>query len=171
MYKQIISTATLLTVMVGCSSKPPLVQSPIIMQSIVVKKTLLDSLRAFEKTDEIGLRVNLPSSIQMGKFLKLTATPNENGYLKLVVINPNDKSSTVLPNRYDSGFIRAKATLNTDHKDFGIQTFPPKGIHHILALFTQKKTPNSMAILSTLQDVKRGEYGRAYVKLFALDIH
>ena len=171
MYRKILLTATLLTVMVGCANKQQVVQPLIIAQSIVVKKTLLDSIRTFEKSNEIGVKVTLPSSVKMGKFVNLTATPNENGYLKLVVINPNDKASTVLPNRYDSGFIRANSTLNTDHKNFGIKTFPPKGIHHILALFTQKKTPTNRAILSTLQNVKSGEYGRSYVKLFALDIH
>jgi hypothetical protein len=174
MYKKIILGLTLLG-MSGCAPKtivsPQVISQSIISQQIVVRKTLLDSIREFEKTHEIGLNVRLPNSVKMGKFVNLMATPNMDGYLKLVVINPNDKASTVLPNRYDSGFVRANTTLNTDHKDFGIQTFPPKGLHHILVLFSEKKTRSNHAVLSTLQNVQNGEYGRAYVKLFAIDIH
>lgn len=169
MYKKIILGLSLVS-MVGCTPKT-IVLPQVINQQIVVKKTLLESIREFEKTNEIGLNIQFPSSVRMGQFINLKATPNIDGYLKLVVINPNDKSSTVLPNRYDSGFIHANSTLNTDHKDFGIQTFPPKGLHHILVLFSEKKTRSNYAILSTLQNIKNGEYGRAYVKLFAIDIH
>jgi len=174
MYKKMILGLTILSIS-GCTPKttvvPQVISQPIVTQQIVVRKALLDTIREFEKTYEIGLNIQLPNSVKMGKFVNLMATPSVDGYLKLVVINPNDKASTVLPNRYDSGFIRANSTLNTDHKDFGIQTFPPKGLHHILVLFSEKKTHSNDAILSTLQNVQNGEYGRAYVKLFAIDIY
>jgi hypothetical protein len=171
MYQKIILSTTIIA-LTGCVQPQPIVQQSIpTTQQIVVSKTALEQIREFENSSGISANVNLPSNLKMGKFLNLAVTPNVNGYLKLVVINPNDKIETVLPNRYDSGFVRANSTLQTDHKTFGIKTFPPRGLHNILVLFTEKKTPSGYAILSTLQDVKSGQYGRSYIKLFALDIH
>jgi len=172
MYKKIILATTILAV-TGCVQPQPIVQQPVasVLQPSVVSKTVLEQMRGFENSHDIGVNVYLPSNLKMGSFLNLNVTPNMDGYLKLVVINPNDKIETVLPNRYDSGFIRANSTLQTDHKTFGIQTFPPKGMHHILVLFTEKKTPDNYAIMQLLQNAKSGSYGRSYNKLFALDIH
>jgi len=167
MYKKIILATTILAIS-GCVQPQ---QPQIITQERVVSKTLVEQIKEFESSSNIQVTIKMPSSLQMGKFLNLKASPEIDGYLTLVVINPNGKAETVLPNRYDSGFIRANSWLYTDHKDFGIQTFPPKGMHHILALFTQKKTPSNYAVIQLLQDAKSGRFGRFYNKLLALDIH
>jgi hypothetical protein len=172
MYKKIILASTILAT-TGCvQPQEPTIQRPLTLsQQTIISKTLLEQIRELENSGDIQVNVSMPSSLRVGKFLNLTASPSVDGYLNLVVINPNDKVEFVLPNRYDSGFIRANSSLHTDHKDFGIQTFPPKGMHHILVLFTQKKPPSNYAVIQLLQDAKRGRFGRWYSKLFALDIH
>jgi hypothetical protein len=169
MYRKIILTSTILA-FIGCT-QPQQPQPQSVTQVSNPKTSYIEQLRRFEKTGDIGVDITLPNSIKLGEFLKLTATPNIDGYLKLIVINPHNRAETVLPNSYDSGFIRANSTLHTDHKDFGIETFPPKGLHHIVAIFTQQKIPSDYDIMKLLQDVNGGRYGRAYIKVFGLDIY
>ncbi len=169
MYKNLILIATIF-ILGGCVSKQTDISLPNRQNSSSI--SLVDKLNSLKSSNGVNVDIKMPNSIALGKFLNIEAIPNINGYLQLIVLNPYEKVETLLPSQYNSGFIRANSSLYTDHKKYGIKTFPPKGLHHILVLFSTKRTPKiSSNPIELINKIRSGKYGKYFIDILPIDIY
>jgi len=135
--------------------------------------SFISKLNSFKGAYGANLIISLKGdSIRVNDILKMDITSDTDGYLTLISINPYGKSSVILPNAYSNGAVEINRTFHTQNQNFNILTLPPKGLHHILVIFTQKQLPASSGdIIQTLNRVKNGSFGKSYIALVPVNIY
>jgi len=161
MYKKIILIITILA-LTGCMPKQP---------TINTKQDIVTQIREQKSSNGAYINIDMPNSVALGKFLNIKAVPNKTGYLQIFVINPFGKVERLLPSQYDSGFVRANSRVETDHKEYGIKTFKPKGLHNIVVLFSEQKVPNSRDIIDIIHKLKSKQYGGYFIDILPIDVY
>lgn len=203
MYKNILLLLTALFILSGCVTKKPIVQQNI-NPNIPHKSTechqfankklcpiprvgkLVNELESLVGENSMHLELSSNQNIQLGSLLELKATPNIDGYLKILLINPSGKRTTLLPNSYSNGFIRANQTFYSNNENFGIKTVYPKGLHYLVIIFTKTEVPfrvtQGMSVvydglksdkdfIEILQGIKSQTYGESHISIFPVNIY
>ncbi|MCK4442565.1 MAG: DUF4384 domain-containing protein [Sulfurovaceae bacterium] len=203
MYKNILLPLTALLFLSGCVTKEPMVQ-PTTNYIMPHKSTkchqfankklcatqrvseLVNQIESLSGANGINLELNSNQNIQLGSLLDLKAIPNSDGYLKIVLINPNGKKTILLPNKYTNGFIKANQTFYSNNENFGIKTVYPKGLHYLVIIFSQSQVPlrvtqgmrvvydglkSDQDFIQILREIKSKTYGDSYISLFPVNIY
>lgn len=203
MYKNTLLSLTALLFFSGCVTKEPIVQptNNYIMPHKSTKchqfankklcatkrvSQLVNRIESLSGANGINLELSSNQNIQLGSLLDLKAIPNYDGYLKIVLINPNGKRTTLLPNKYSNGFIKANQTFYSNNENFGIKTVYPKGLHYLVIIFSQSQAPlrvtqgmniiydglkSDQDFIQILRDIRNKTYGESYISLFPVNIY
>ncbi len=136
-------------------------------------------------TNSAYLDLNSNQNIKVGSFLNISATPNQTGYLKLIIIDPNGDRKLVLPNSISNGYIKANQTFNTNNNKFALKASKPRGLHYVIAIFSEQNARVVMRqgergydainsdqdLLDILQRIKNGNYGKSHISIFPMRIY
>ena len=208
MLKNIILTTTTLLVMSGCVTKEIVYQQqpvttqqiqPIAQQNIKLKTetfagqtiTATQSVSQLVykienlKSNSAYLDLNSNQNIQVGSFLNISATPNQAGYLKVLIIDPNGERRLVLPNSISNGYLQANQRFSTNNDQFALKTTKPTGLHYVVVVFSEQNArmimqqgsngynaiANDQDFINMLQRVKNRDYGRSHISIFPMRIY
>lgn len=204
MYKQLFIATTLLIFLSGCVTKEvvyqPLPQNLEPTTLIEAKESHTfagETLTATHKVSKLVRQIkqrlsdtayvdlNANQNIELGHFLNIRATPNLDGFLKLMVIDPNGDRKLVLPNTVHRGYLKANQTFYSNNEQFTLQTTKPRGLHYVMVIFTQNNARmqmqqgvkgydalhNDQDLLDLLQNIQHQHYGKSHVALFPLRIY
>ena len=204
MLKQILLTSTALLLMSGCVTKEIVYQPVAQNTAIVVPETKPEShtfagqtLAATPKVSKLVQQIKALSSntayidlnanqnIAVGDFLNISATPNQAGYLKLIIIDPNGERKLVLPNSIHNGYLKANQRFYTNNEQFALKTTKPRGLHYVIVVFSEQNARmimqqgmngynainNNSDLLSLLQSIKQQNYGKSYISIFPIRIY
>jgi len=123
-------------------------------------------------------------NVRVGEFLNIRATPNINGYLKIVIIDPNGEKYTVLPNVKHNGYLKAHQRFYTNHEDFALKATKPTGLHYVVEIFSEYRSPlcvrqgmngiehhTDQQFIRLLESINNQQYGRSNIRIFPLHIY
>lgn len=136
-------------------------------------------------TNSAYLDLNSNQNIEVGRFLNISATPNQTGYLKLIIIDPNGDRKLVLPNSISKGYLKANQTFYTSNDKFALKASKPRGLHYVIAIFSEQNARVVMRqgergydainsdqdLLDILQRIKNRNYGKAHISIFPMRIY
>ena len=203
MLKQILLTSTALLLLSGCVTKEivyqPIAQNTAITPVVKAEshtfagQTLTATPRVSNLVKEINalstntayIDLNSNQNIQVGDFLNISAIPNQAGYLKLIIIDPNGERKLVLPNNIHNGFLQANQHFNTNNEQFALKATKPRGLHYVVVVFSEKNARmimqqgmngynainNDHDLLSLLQSIKQQNYGKSHISVFPMRIY
>ena len=204
MLKPILLTSTALLLMSGCVTKEIVYQPAPQNRATVVPKVqpeshifagqtltatpkvskLVQQIKALS-TNTAYIDLNANQNIALGDFLNITATPNQAGYLKLIIIDPNGERKLVLPNSIHNGYLKANQRFYTNNDQFALQTTKPRGLHYVVVVFSEQNArmimqqgmngynaiENDHDLLSLLQSIKQQNYGKSYISIFPIRVY
>jgi len=195
MIKQFIITTTIAFLVSGCASQKIYVNNikidrePLKSHAFAnIKLTatpkvskLIYKIDNMEKSNSINLNLNATQNIRKGDLLDISAKPNSSGYLKILVVEPNGKLALVVPNFTHNGYIKAYQSFYVNkNKRFKLRTTNPKGLHYIVAIFTQDLIPKQLYkqmdsthynLINILQDINSQRYGKSHISSFPIRIY
>ena len=202
MLKNIILTTTTLLLMSGCVTKEIVYQpQPVTTQQATVQlKTETFAGQTITATQSVSqlvykienlksnsayLDLNSNQNIQVGSFLNISATPNQAGYLKVLIIDPNGERRLVLPNSISNGYLQANQRFSTNNDQFALKTTKPTGLHYVVVVFSEQNArmimqqgsngynaiANDQDFINMLQRVKNRDYGRSHISIFPMRIY
>lgn len=208
MLKQIVLTSTALLLMSGCVTKEvvyqPLPQNtaqsvPVVVPIIKPESHTFagETLTATPKVSSLVKQIkslssnsayidlNANQNIGVGNFLNISATPNQAGYLKLIIIDPNGERKLVLPNGIHNGYLEANQHFYTNNNQFALKTTKPTGLHYVVVVFSEQNARmimqqgangynainNDHDLLSLLQSIKQQNYGKSHISIFPMRIY
>ena len=207
MLKQLLLSSTALLVMSGCATKTvpqPLPQRTVQIVPMVIPvvepethtfagetltaipqvSALVKQIKALS-SNSAYLELNANQNVEVGNFLNIAATPNQSGYLKLIIIDPNGERKLVLPNDIHNGYLQANQRFYTNNEQFTLRATKPKGLHYVVVVFTEQNARmimqqgthgynainNDQDLLSLLQSIKEQKYGRSHISIFPMRIY
>lgn len=208
MLKQILLTSTALLFMSGCVTKEivyqPTTPQAQVMPSITPTMVHLEShtfagetLTATQQVSALVQKIkslssnsayldlNANQNVQVGGFLNISATPNQAGYLKLIIIDPNGERKLVLPNSIHRGYLQANQRFYTNNEQFALKTTKPTGLHYVVVIFSEQNARmvmqqgangynalnNDQDFLNILQQIKNQNYGKSHISIFPIRIY
>lgn len=195
MIKQLIITTTIAFLVSGCTSQKIYIDNVNINSKPLKSHTfantkltatpkvskLIYKIDNMQKLNSINLNLNATQNIRIGSLLDISAKPTSSGYLKILVVEPNGKLALVVPNFTHSGYIKAyKNFYVNQNKRFKLRTTNPKGLHYIIAIFTQHSIPKQVYkqmdstnynLINILQDVNSKRYGKSHISSFPIRIY
>lgn len=200
MLKQILLTSTALLLMSGCVTKE-IVYQPVPKPSTVkleshtfAGQTLTATPKVSQLVQQIKalssntayIDLNANQNIAVGDFLNISVTPNQAGYLKLIIIDPNGERKLVLPNSVHNGYLKANQRFYTNNDQFALKTTKPRGLHYVIVVFSEQNARmimqqginggynainNDHDLLSLLQSIKQQNYGKSHISVFPIRIY
>ena len=208
MLKQILLTSTTLLIMSGCATKE-VVQQPLTQRTVPVVPIVTpivkpeshtfagETLTATPKVSALVKQIKALSSnsayidlnanqnVEVGNFLNISATPNLDGYLKLIIIDPNGERKLVLPNGIHNGYLQANQRFYTNNNQFALKTTKPTGLHYVVVVFSEQNARmimqqgtngynainNDHDLFSILQSIKHQNYGKSHISIFPMRIY
>jgi hypothetical protein len=200
MLKNIILSTTALLLMSGCVTKE-IVYPPILMtqqsiplktetfagQTITATQNVSKMVYKIEslKSNSAYLDLDSNQNIQVGNFLNISATPNRNGYLKVIIIDPNGERKMVLPNTISNGYLQANQRFYTNNEQFALKTTKPTGLHYVVVIFSEQNArmimqqgsngynaiANEQDFINMLQRIKNQDYGKSHISIFPMRIY
>jgi len=207
MLKQILLTSTALLIMSGCATKeiqqplPPRTVQVMPMVMPVVKPeshtfagetlTATPQVSALVKqikslsSNSAYIDLNANQNVEVGNFLNISVTPNQSGYLKLIIIDPNGERRLVLPNGIHNGHLQANQRFYTNNEQFALKTTKPTGLHYVVVIFSEQNARmimqqgangynainNDRDLFSILQSIKHQNYGKSHISIFPIRIY
>jgi hypothetical protein len=167
-------------------SQPPVEQMVIQEEPYRVETSpsLMEQIASF-RTNEVNLRLTSNHDIKLGSFLNISVQPSHTGYLNIIIIDPNQERSLVLPNGMSSGYIRANQRFSTTNNKFALKTTEPLGLHQVLVIFSQKNPrmvmrqgeggydaiKNDQDLIEMLERIHNQEYGKSHVSDFPMHVY
>ena len=202
MLKQILLTSTALLLMSGCVTKE-IVYQPVLQNTTVLPapesytfagQTLTATPKVSQLVQQIKalssntayIDLNANQNIAVGDFLNISVTPNQAGYLKLIIIDPNGERKLVLPNSIHNGYLKANQRFYTNNDQFALKTTKPRGLHYVVVVFSEQNARmimqqginggynainNDRDLLSLLQSIKQQNYGKSHISVFPIRIY
>ena len=200
MLKNIILSTTALLLMSGCVTKEIVYQpAPVNMamlpseshtfagETLTATSNVSNMVRKIKilKSNSAYLELNSNQNIHVGNFLNISATPNQTGYLKLIIIDPNGERRLVLPNSVSNGYIQANQRFYTNNDQFALQTTKPTGLHYVVVVFSEQNARmvmqqgmngydaihNDHDFINMLQRIKNQDYGKSHISIFPMRIY
>ena len=197
MFKQILLSLTALLVVSGCATKkttPPHYVAPSPLESatfagetLTATPQVSDLVKKIKKlsTQTAYIDLNANQNVQVGNFLNISATPNQSGYLKLIIIDPNGERKLVLPNGIHNGYLEANQRFYTNNEQFALKTTKPTGLHYVVVIFSEQNARmvmqqgtngynainNDQDLFSILQSIKQQNYGKSHISIFPMRIY
>ncbi len=181
MLKRVLLTSTTLLLMSGCVTKE-IIYRPI--SSHAPRENNIEKIKSFENHNNL-LNFSLNPNPKIGEFLNINAIPTIDGYLKIIVINPNGERKLLIPNRFRGSRVKAGERFSSNNATFALKATRPVGIHHILVLFSQENPrvviqqgmssiynalERDQDLYNLLKQIRDGEYGKSYISLFDIQI-
>ncbi|HFU77094.1 MAG TPA: DUF4384 domain-containing protein, partial [Epsilonproteobacteria bacterium] len=158
--KKVILPLTAIWLLSGCTTTQPQPTTVMVIQSTPQTKVelkcstfptgevcatpkLSSVVEDIERVQHTTAHLDLVSNqnVPVGGFLNIEATSNTDGYLKLLIIDPDTRTYTVLPNAAHGGYLKAGERFYTNNEQFNFRATNPKGLHYVLAIFTQYRLP------------------------------
>jgi len=199
MLKKIILTTTALLLMSGCVTKEIHYQTVPQQTAIELEShtfagetlsatpqvsLLVNKIKAL-KSNSAYLEVNAHQNIQVNNFLNIIATPNQAGYLKLIVIDPNGERKLVLPNSIGNGYLNAHQRFQSNNSQFALKATKPTGLHYVVVVFSEQNARmvmqqgmngydaihNDQDFINILQSIKNQRYGKSHISIFPMRIY
>jgi len=195
MIKKFIITTTIAFLVSGCTSQKIYIDNVNITTKPLKSHTfastkltatpkvskLIYKIDNMQKSNSINLNLNATQNIRIGSLLDITAKPTTSGYLKILVVEPNGKLALVVPNFTHNGYIKAYQSFYVNkNKRFKLRTTNPKGLHYIVAIFTQDLIPKQVYkkmdsthynLINILQDINSQRYGKSHISSFPIRIY
>ena len=203
MLKKIILTTTTLLLMSGCVTKEIVYQQQLPQQTeeiaieleshtfegetLTATPQVSQLVRAIKSlsSNTTYLDFNAHQNIQVGNFLNITATPNQAGYLNLIIIDPNGERKLVLPNGISNGYLKANQRFYSNNAQFALQTTKPTGLHYVVVVFSEQSArmimqqgmngynaiTNDQDFIKLLQGIKNQRYGKSHISIFPMRIY
>lgn len=195
MLKQILLTSTALLFMSGCVTKE-IVHQPTTPQfeshtfagetltATPKVSALVQKIKALS-SNSAYIDLNANQNVRVGNFLNISATPNQDGYLKLIIIDPNGERKLVLPNGIHNGYLKANKPFYTNNEQFALKTTKPTGLHYVVVIFSKQNARMVMQqgangynalksdqdFLNILQQIKNQNYGKSHISIFPMRIY
>ena len=186
MLKQLLLTSTALFLISGCVTKEIVYQPVSSMVEIESHTFAGETLTATPKVSQLVKEIknletntayidlNSNQNVRVGDFLNISATPNQRGYLKLIIIDPNGEKKLVLPNSISQGYLEANKRFSTNNEAFALKSTKPRGLHYVVVVFSEQNVNMVMQerdFTETLQRIKNQEYGRSHISIFPMRIY
>ncbi len=205
MLKKILLTSTALLFMSGCVTKEviyqplpqptPLTVTPKVeleshtfagetLTATPQVSSLVKQIKSL-RTNTAYIDLNANQNVQVGNFLNISVTPNQSGYLKLIVIDPNGERKLVLPNTIHNGYLQANQRFYTNNEQFALKTTKPTGLHYAVVIFSEQNARmimqqgtngynainNDHDFFTILQSIKQQNYGKSHISIFPMRIY
>jgi biopolymer transport protein ExbD len=207
MLKQILLSSTTLLLLSGCVTKevihqpipqPTTQTMPMVLPVVTPESHTFagETLTATPKVSKLVKQIkslnsntayidlNANQNIQVGNFLNISATPNQAGYLKLIIIDPDGQRKLVLPNSIHNGFLQANQRFSSNNGQFALQTTKPTGLHYVVVVFSEQNARmvmqqgangyntinNDQDFINMLQRIKNQDYGKSHISIFPMRI-
>lgn len=135
--------------------------------------TLVKEIEALKPYNNLAIDLDSNQNVKIGKSLKISLKPKQSGYLKLVAINPEGKKSLLMPNDLHNGYLKANQKFSTTNNKFSLKAFSPKGLHYIVAVFTQKNFHLDLKqnFLEQLHQIKEGNYLNHAISIYPMRVY
>lgn len=205
MLKTTILTLSALFLMSGCVTKeiiyqptPQPIGQEIVHHPIISHTFSGEELKASQRVSDLVyeiqrlnnnsayLEVESNQNVKVGDFLNIAVTPNIDGYLQIVIIDPNAERSKVLPNYKHNGYIRANEKFYTNNDNFALKATNPKGLHFVVIIFSQQRVNlavqqginggynalnSDQDFIHILQSINSQNYGKSYIRVFPIRVY
>ena len=205
MFKQILLSSTALLLVSGCATKEPtpsqalpqpqmVYVAPVPLASATFAgetltatpqvSRLVQKIKALS-TQTAYLELRGDQNVEVGNFLNIKALSNKNGYLKVMIIDPNGERNLLLPNSVHNGYLEANQRFYSNNADFSLKATKPTGLHYVVVIFSEQNARMVMqqgtngynainddqALLNLLTNIKNQNYGKSHISIFPLRIY
>lgn len=133
---------------------------------------LVKEIEALSQYNTMNINLDSNQNVKIGQALNISVTPSQNGYLKIVVINPQGDKELVMQNALHSGYLKANRKFSTTNKKFSLRAFNPKGLHYVVTVFSQNNSHlDTNNLLSELQEISRGKYMGHAISIYPMRVY
>ena len=133
---------------------------------------LVTEIEALESSNTMSINLNSNQNVKIGKALNISLTPSENGYLKIIIVNPKGEKDLVIQNSLHNGYIKANHKFSTTNNKFSLRAFNPQGLHYVITIFSQKNSYiNTKNLLSKLKDISKGKYLKHNISIYPMRVY